>query len=129
MEEDLDKIAHGELDRDVLLKEFYKSFSKDLKKFAGDTTERPSETTNLICPTCKKHNLIIKFGKAGAFLGCEGYPDCKFTGNFERLEDGSIKIIEKQQPELLDELCPKCGRASTKKNWAIWSIYCMFRIS
>jgi DNA topoisomerase-1 len=109
MEEDLDKIAQGDLERDTLLRDFYKDFSKDLKKFAGEKTERPSEETNLICPTCGKHNLLIKFGKAGAFVGCAGYPECKFTGNFERLEDGSIKLIEKQGPELLDETCPKCG--------------------
>lgn len=109
LEEDLDKIAQGELERDKLLKDFYKDFEKDLKKFGGEKTERPSEETNLICPTCGKHNLLIKFGKAGAFLGCAGYPECKFTANFERLEDGSIKIIEKQGPELLDETCPKCG--------------------
>lgn len=110
MEEDLDKIAQGELDRDALLLGFYKEFSKDLKKFAGEKTERVSEETTLTCPTCNKHKLMIKFGKAGAFLGCSGYPDCTFTSNFERLEDGTIKIIEKQEPTLLDETCPNCGK-------------------
>lgn len=110
MEEDLDKIAQGELDRDKLLLDFYKDFSKDLKKFGGDKTQRPSEETNVQCPECKKHNLVIKFGKAGAFLGCGGYPDCKFTTNFERLEDGTIKLLEKQEPTLLDENCPNCGK-------------------
>jgi DNA topoisomerase-1 len=37
MEEDLDKIASGELDRDVLLREFYKTFETDLEKFLGET--------------------------------------------------------------------------------------------
>ncbi len=37
MEEDLDKIASGELERDKLLKSFYKKFQEDLKKFKGTT--------------------------------------------------------------------------------------------
>ena len=110
MEEDLDKIAQGELERDTLLRGFYQEFSKDLKKFAGDKTERATEETTIKCPKCKKHKLHIKFGKAGAFLGCPGYPECTFTSNFERLEDGTIKIVEKQQPTLLDEKCPQCGK-------------------
>ena len=115
LEEDLDKIAHGELARDTLLRDFYKDFSKDLTKFAGEKTERPSEETSIVCPKCGKHNLVIKFGKAGAFVGCAGYPECTFTGNFERLEDGSIKLIERQGPELLDEKCPKCGSQLQKR--------------
>lgn len=110
LEEVLDKIAQGEINRDELLITFYKDFSKDLKKFGGEKTQRPSEETNVQCPECKKHNLVIKFGKAGAFLGCSSYPECKFTSNFERLEDGSIKLVEKQEPTMLDELCPNCGK-------------------
>ena len=41
MEEDLDKIAQGELERDKLLREFYKAFEKDLNAFAGDEAKRP----------------------------------------------------------------------------------------
>jgi len=111
MEEDLDKIAQGELERDTLLREFYEAFQKDLEAFAGTDSQRKApEPTDIDCPKCKEHKLVIRFGKSGAFLGCAGFPDCDFTSNFEREEDGTIKLVETEGPKLLDEKCPKCGK-------------------
>jgi len=110
MEEDLDKIAHGELERDALLREFYKAFSKDLDAFRGEKTKRESEPTDIDCPECKQSKLGIRFGKAGAFLGCLRFPDCNFTSNFERSEDGTIKLVAAAKPQLLEEKCPNCGK-------------------
>ena len=112
MEEDLDKIAQGELKRDDLLHVFYDMFQKDLKKFKKDVGagERHVEPTNIKCPKCKKNNLAIRFGKSGEFLGCLGYPDCDFTTNFKRDESGKIEIVKAEKPVLLDEKCPECGK-------------------
>ena len=111
MEEELDKVEHGEKDRDQLLSTFYKSFSEDLVAFKGTSkTKKPLEPTDLDCPECKKEKLVIRFGKAGEFLGCPAYPDCAFTSNFEREEDGSIKLIEAEKPKMLDMKCPKCSK-------------------
>ncbi|HBL98586.1 TPA: type I DNA topoisomerase [Candidatus Dependentiae bacterium] len=115
MEEDLDKVARGEMERDSLLKAFYQDFSESLKKFAGESTERPSEPTTILCPQCKKQNLVVRFGKTGAFLGCAGFPECTFSSNFKREEDGSIILVEKQEPELLEEKCPKCGKPMQRR--------------
>lgn len=115
MEEDLDKVAQGNLERDVLLREFYQEFSKDLTKFAGDDVERPTEPTNILCPECKQHKLVIRFGRAGAFIGCPGYPDCTFSSPFKREDDGTITLVEKKEPELLEETCPKCGKPLQKR--------------
>ncbi|HEV2601075.1 MAG TPA: type I DNA topoisomerase [Candidatus Babeliales bacterium] len=113
MELDLDKIANGELERDKLLHTFYKSFQKELKKFTGKSkdgsTKKQAIVTDVDCPTCKKNKLSIKFGRTGEFLGCMGYPDCTFTSNFRRNEEGVIELIETEKPQLLDEKCPKCG--------------------
>jgi DNA topoisomerase-1 len=43
-------------------------------------------------------------------LGCSGYPECKYTANFTRAEDGTIQIVEVEPPKLLEETCPKCGK-------------------
>lgn len=112
MEEDLDKIANGELERDVLLRGFYEAFQEDLQAFIGKEGKIKKEATptDIQCPECKKHKLAIRFGKSGEFLGCLGFPDCSFTSNFERTEDGTIKLVQAEKPQLLDEKCPQCGK-------------------
>lgn len=109
MEEDLDKIAQGTLERDALLLQFYEAFEKDLQTFRGEA-KRPIEPLEMTCPECKKHKLAIRFGKSGHFVGCLGYPECPFTSNFKRTEDGSIELIATEAPKLLEEACPKCGK-------------------
>ncbi|MCL4361316.1 type I DNA topoisomerase [Candidatus Dependentiae bacterium] len=108
MEEDLDKIAQGKLERDKLLKSFYKIFKKDLDTFRGQQAKRSAEPTEIDCPKCKKGKLAIRFGKSGPFLGCLRFPECDFTSNFERLEDGTIKLVETKKPQLLEEKCDLC---------------------
>jgi len=108
MEDDLDKISQGELERDVLLKDFYSNFKDDLKKFSE--SENIAREIDMPCPQCKKHNLSIRFGKAGEFLGCTNYPECNFTSNFTRTDDGKIELKATAEPVLLEETCPKCGK-------------------
>jgi len=110
MEEDLDKIANGTIKRDDLLREFYDAFQKDLEKFRGTKKKREPQKTDVLCPECKETNLVIRFGKAGEFLGCPRFPDCKFTCNFERTEDNKIQCVEAEEPKTLDLVCPKCGK-------------------
>ena len=109
MEKDLDAIADGEMERDKVLRTFYKDFEKDVEAFAGQA-KRTQEPTGLACPKCKEGELVIRMGKAGSFVGCNKYPACTFTGNFERAQDGSIILKEAEEPKLLDEKCPKCGK-------------------
>jgi len=111
METDLDKIAHGDLQRDKLLRDFYTTFSRDLASFKEDAgSGRALEETPIMCPSCGQAKLVIRFGKAGPFLGCPTFPACSFTSNFIREADGTITIVAPEQPALLEETCPQCGK-------------------
>lgn len=111
MEENLDKIESGELDRDALLNEFYQQFTIDLKAFKGDVAGKTSQPTDVDCPQCKDSKLIIRFGKSGEFLGCPEFPHCDFTSNFIRnTEDNSIQLVAKEKPQELDIICPQCKK-------------------
>jgi len=109
MEEDLDAIAKGDASRDAILKAFYKDFEKDVEAFAGKEG-KAAQLTDIKCKECKKGKLAIRFGKAGSFLGCNTFPDCTFTSNFTREEDGTITLKKTEGPKLLKEKCPKCKK-------------------
>lgn len=40
----------------------------------------------IICPKCKEHNLTVRKSIYGAFLGCKGYPKCRYTEKEEKEE-------------------------------------------
>ncbi len=99
MEEDLDQIETGKMDRNQVLDEFYQPFLQDLKvaetKMVADAAK---------CPLCGKP-LVEKFGRFGKFFGCSGYPDCKYIKK-RGDEDGAVR----EPPKLTDHSCPKCGK-------------------
>ncbi|MFN2257889.1 MAG: type I DNA topoisomerase, partial [Desulfuromonadaceae bacterium] len=101
-EEDLDAVSRGEQEWKPLLKSFWDPFvnlleEKDAEISKSDVT---TEETDKECPECGK-KLVVKLGRAGKFLACSGFPDCRHT---EPL-DGSAK----EEPEVTDEKCDKCG--------------------
>jgi len=40
---------------------------------------RDGATSARLCPSCKKGELHIKFGKSNVFIGCSNYPDCRYV--------------------------------------------------
>ncbi len=108
MENSLDKIEYGEVDRQNLLSEYYGSIQKLIGNINyKEAKEKISEDTNIKCEKCGS-KMIIKWGKNGQFLACSNFPECKNIKSFSRSDDGQIKIIE---PQKLEEKCPKCDSA------------------
>ena len=95
MEEKLDKVAEGDEDYIVMLKDFYNPFIKNLENVEGkiERVELTEKVTDEICELCGR-NMVIKHGRFGEFLACPGYPECK-----------NAKPIVKS----IKELCPNCG--------------------
>lgn len=106
MEEDLDRIARGEIDRLTIMREFYGPFKASVdqalvgaaaeRKPAARTTAKSgsgkrnrqakplpkSEKEGQVCPQCHEGTLVVKNGKFGAFLGCSRYAlGCHYTEN------------------------------------------------
>ena len=76
LEDDLDLIANGKLDRVDFLSEFY----SNLEKTIDQVPELKMLTTNKKCPICGGQ-LIIRQSRFGKFLGCSNYPKCKHIEN------------------------------------------------
>jgi len=80
MEEDLDKIAEGQMPWADAIREFYTPFAEDVKKAQAEmpVTKSGPEPIGRACPTCGKE-LVIRYGRFGKFISCSGFPDCRYT--------------------------------------------------
>ncbi len=80
MEEDLDKIAEGEMIWTDAMREFYEPFAEDVKKAQAEipVTKSEPEPIGRNCPTCSRE-LVIRYGRFGKFISCSGFPECRYT--------------------------------------------------
>ena len=96
MEDELDKIAAGNLIWHNLLDRFYNDFEPKVQvAFKNMEKKAPTETGEL-CPNCN-NPLVIKQSKYGKFVACSNYPDCKYIKPNEE---------KKEIEEIMD--CPHC---------------------
>ncbi len=110
MEEALDKVAEGQEDWVALLNKFAAGFNPTLEKAASAMNSvKGGLPTDFACPECGKPT-VVKFGKAGPFLACSGYPACRYTSNFARDEQGRVVPVEREKPQAeVVGKCPDCG--------------------
>lgn len=101
MEEDLDKIADGDKNSLVILKDFYNKFEPEVEQAFKNMEKKKAEETGEVCPECG-NPLVIRKGKYGEFVACSNYPTCKY-----------IKKEEKEIKEICK--CPKCGGTIIEK--------------
>lgn len=116
METNLDNVENGTLNEIELLSEFYGSFKKTLDHASQEmvSVKGVGVSTGLDCPLCQKP-VNIKIGKNGHFLACTGYPDCSFTSNYQRDDQGRISIVEKMEDSPPVKDCPKCQKPMVLK--------------
>jgi DNA topoisomerase-1 len=75
MEEKLDEIEEGKVDKIKVLEEFYSPFKASLD-YAQKHIKKEIVKTEEICDKCGRP-MIIKWGRKGKFLSCSAYPECK----------------------------------------------------
>lgn len=75
MEEELDEIEEGRLNRIKVLRDFYEPFKVNLD-FAQANIKKEVIASNETCNKCGRP-MIIKWGRKGKFLSCSGFPECK----------------------------------------------------
>jgi DNA topoisomerase-1 len=108
MENVLDKIEEGKEDWVKVMKRFYASFSRDLKRAETGMRDVKGEEipTAVPCDKCGAM-MVVKWGRNGEFLACPHYPECKNTKNFTRAQNGDVQVLEEAK---IEEACEECGR-------------------
>jgi DNA topoisomerase-1 len=104
MEDQLDDVARGEHEWVPMVREFWVPFSAKVIE-GREKIAKQVEVTDIPCPlTGDKGDMLVKrFGRNGWFLGCSGYPECKYTQ--------PLPGEEQETPELpgVGEVCPLCN--------------------
>jgi DNA topoisomerase-1 len=103
LEDELDAISRGEEAMIPLLEKFWHPFKDRVQQVEQSVSKKDVTQTELDeqCPECGKH-LVKRLGKRGHFIGCSGYPDCRYTRGLEdSKDDAPSETIEGKQ-------CPKC---------------------
>jgi DNA topoisomerase-1 len=104
LEDSLDSVSRGEKLWLPVLQEFWQPFIK-LVKHVDETVQRKDVTQEEIADKCPDCNgaLSMRLGKRGKFIGCNAYPECKYTRGLDGEEtDNKDKELVK------DRACPQC---------------------
>lgn len=103
LEDSLDSIAAGDTEWLPVLKEFWGPFIHQVHDIE-ETVQRKDVTQEELdekCPECGS-KLSIWLGKRGRFIGCTGYPNCKYTRNLHTEGDAEAAEI------IAGRKCPTC---------------------
>ncbi|MDD6920022.1 MAG: type I DNA topoisomerase [Eubacteriales bacterium] len=142
IEDKIDEVGVSIADWKDIIRNFYFSFEAHIEKANNEIEAIKQEdvVTDIDCELCGK-KMVIKSGRYGEFLACQGYPECQNTkpivheigikcpkcGN-ELLEKksrrGKIFYGCSNYPECdnsywdrpIEKKCPECGELLTEKN-------------
>jgi DNA topoisomerase I len=117
LEEELDEIEEGKIPWKQAVEEFDEKFEKDLALGGRNWPDVKVQGLPLAelfptraderCPKCGR-DLVVRFGRYGAFVGCTGYreePSCDYTSDLEPKAEGATPAEGEEIPP-----CELCGR-------------------
>ncbi|MFN8770253.1 MAG: type I DNA topoisomerase [Neisseriaceae bacterium] len=109
LEDTLDDISNGKISKLPVLQKFWDELKHIIEeKQSVARSELTSEKLDEMCPECGKQ-LFIRLGKYGRFIGCSGYPDCKYM---RKIDNNTGEPAALEEPEVIeDRVCPKDGGA------------------
>ena len=115
-ENQLDRVAEGELEWKSVLDSFYTAFKKDLTlAFTDEGMRKNTPTqTDIDCPTCESNQMVIRNSGTGVFLGCNGYNnegDDKCKGTLNLISgDEAISLDDQDEASnlMIKERCQLC---------------------
>lgn len=103
LETRLDDIEEDTIQWQGVIRDFYEPFEATLKKAADEMEKVVILLEGESCPDCGKP-MSLKTSRWGSqFMGCTGYPECKYTRPLSKDQ----KALPEDQPS--DEKCEKCG--------------------
>ena len=124
MESDLDLVASGDRGRIDFLNEFWERFSPTLASAKENmkAVKAPVEELDEECPECDKQ-LLIRSGRSGKFVGCSGFPECRYTKaigigvDCPKCEQGVVveRITRRRRKFFGCSRYPDCDYASWKR--------------
>ncbi|MDV3198364.1 MAG: type I DNA topoisomerase [Vigna little leaf phytoplasma] len=99
LEQQLDDICHGNINKITLLKNFYDKF-KELFDIAKTNIKKVSaKIINQKCSLCNAF-LVIRQSRYGEFLGCSNFPKCKYIKNDKK---------QSLSPMITNQNCSLCN--------------------
>ena len=103
LENQLDEISDGKLNWKDVIQKFWDTFKTLCDETVGKSNREiidvldnalgshffppKGENKDRKCPSCNDGRLGLKVGKYGGFVGCSNYPDCKYTVQFNQIND------------------------------------------
>ncbi|MCB9666786.1 MAG: type I DNA topoisomerase [Myxococcales bacterium] len=114
LEDDLDAVAEARAKRIEVLAPFHETLQAKIAKVleqSGKWWPEP-ETLDEKCPECGKA-LMKRWGRNGPFIGCPGYPECKYTRNIPGADDEEGN--GSREPEVTAYTCDDCQSPMLKR--------------
>lgn len=69
----------------------YKAKKEHVEQIRTKIKDNEDKVNSGICPRCGQ-TLVTRHGRNGSFIGCSGYPKCRYTSNF----DNKIRKFERR---------------------------------